>query len=227
MPLLYNRGMILFRHKPHDIPKLQRVTAPNGTRVYQTPEGNSYPSVTTVTGLLNQKAIQEWRARVGEKVANEISNRAATRGTRVHQLCEDYLSNKSVQVDMFDHAMWQSFRPLLDRINDIHALETPLYSDHLQVAGTVDCIAKFDGRLSVVDFKTSKRVKKLEDISNYFMQCSAYAVAFEERTKIPVDQLVILMAVDDEEPIVFVQKRDDYIDQFISLREDYSKLHNC
>ena len=217
MLLLYNGSMKLFKHKPHDIPKLQRVTSPNGSRVYQTPEGNSYPSVTTITGLLNQKAIQEWRARVGEKVANEISNRAATRGTRVHQLCEDYLSNKDVQVDMFDHAMWQSFKPLLDRINNIHALETPLYSDHLAVAGTVDCIAEWDGRLSIIDFKTSRRVKTLDHIANYFMQCSAYAVAFEERTNIPVDQLVILMAVDDEDPIVFVQKRDDYIDQF-SLR---------
>ncbi len=227
MLLLYNGSMKTFNHIQHDIPTLKRVTSSNGSRVYETPSGNAYPSVTTVTGLLNQKSIQEWRKRVGEKVANEISNRAATRGTRVHQLCEDYLSNKEVSVDIFDHDMWKSFQPLLDGIDNVHCLETPLYSDHLSVAGTVDCIADWDGRLSIIDFKTSKRVKKLEHISNYFMQCSAYAVAFEERTGIPVDQLVILMAVDDEEPIVFVQKRDDYIDKFISLREDYSKLHNC
>lgn len=227
MLLLYNGSMSLFSHIQHDIPKLQRVTSPNGSRVYQTPEGNSYPSVTTVTGLLNQKAIQEWRARVGEKVANEISNRAATRGTRVHQLCEDYLSNRDIQVDMFDHEMWQSFYPLLDRIDNVHALETPLYSDHLSVAGTVDCIAEFDGRLSVIDFKTSRKPKTADMIANYFMQCSAYAVAWEELTKMPVDQLVILMAVDDHEPIIFIEKRDDYIEHFISLREDYAKLNNC
>ena len=227
MLLLYNGSMKLFSHIQHDIPKLKRTTAVSGTRVYQTPEGNSYPSVTTVTGLLNQKAIQEWRARVGEKVANEISNRAATRGTRVHQLCEDYLNNQQPEVDMFDYEMWQSFKPLLDRIDNIHALETPLYSDHLAVAGTVDCIAEWNGRLSIIDFKTSKRVKTSDQIANYFMQCSAYAVAFEELTKIPVDQLVILMAVDDHDPIVFVEKRDDYIEHFISLREDYAKLHNC
>jgi hypothetical protein len=216
-----------FTHIEHDIPKLQRKTAPSGSRVYETPDGNSYPSVTTVTGLLNQKAIQEWRARVGEKVANEISNRAATRGTRVHQLCEDYLSNKDVSVDMFDHDMWNSFQPILDGIDNVHCLETPLYSDHLAVAGTVDCIAEWNGRLSIIDFKTSKRKKSKDQIANYFMQCSAYAVAFEELTGIPVDTLVILMAVDDEDPIVFVEKRDNYIKDFISLREDYGKLHNC
>ena len=210
-----------FTHIEHDIPKLQRITDTDGSRKYQTPDGNAYPSVTTVTGLLNKKAIMEWRKRVGSKVANEISGRAARRGTRIHNLCEDYLSNKEIDIDMFDQDMWQSFHKILDRIDNIHALETPLYSDHLRVAGTVDCIAEFDGRLSVIDFKTSKRKKSLQEIANYFMQCSAYAVAFEERTKIPISNLVILMAVDDEDPIIFSQKRDDYIDQFIELRKTF------
>ena len=226
MLLLYNGSMKTFTHIEHEYPILKRVTADDGTRVYQTPEGNAYPSVTTVTGLLNKKSIQEWRAKVGEKTANEISNRAATRGTRVHNLCEDYLNNKQPEIDMFDQSMWESFTPLLDRIDNVHALETPLYSDHLAVAGTVDCIAEFDGKLSVIDFKTSRKPKKLEWIKNYFMQCAAYAVAFEEMTKQPISRLVILMAVDDNDPILFIQNRDDYIDDFISLREDYSKLHN-
>lgn len=226
MLLLYNGSMKTFNHIHHDIPKLQRVTAADGTRVYKTPQGNAYPSVTTVTGLLNKQSIQEWRARVGEKVANEISSKAARRGTRVHSLCESYLSNLSPDVDMFDQEMWQSFKPLLDRIDNVHCLETPLYSDHLAVAGTVDCIAEFDGKLSVIDFKTSSKPKTSSQIANYFMQCSAYAVAFEERTGIPIGRLVILMAVDDHDPIVFVEKRDDYIQHFISLREDYSKLNN-
>ena len=219
--------MKIFTHIEHDIPKLERVTAPDGSRVYKTPSGAAYPSVTTVTGLLNKASIMEWRKRVGEEVANQISSKAARRGTRVHTLCEDYLSNLSPEVDMFDQEMWNSFKPLLDSIDNIHALETPLYSDHLQVAGTVDCIAEWKGRLSIIDFKTSKRKKSKEEISNYFMQCSAYAVAFEELTGIPVDTLVILMAVDDEDPIVFIEKRDSYIKQFISLRNDYAKLKNC
>ena len=212
-----------FTRIEHDIPKLERVTAPDGSRVYQTPSGRAYPSVTTVTGLLSKDAIIAWRKRVGEEEANRVSSKAAKRGTRVHALCEDFLSNKEVMVDMFDHDMWEKFKPLLLRINNIHALETPLYSDHLEVAGTVDCIAEFDGKVSVIDFKTSKRLKSRDDIHGYFMQCSAYAVAFEELTGVPVSRLVILMAVDDEDPLVFIEKRDTWIPHFRKLREDFRK----
>lgn len=216
----------MFTHIRHDIPKLERATAPDGSRVYNTPSGRAYPSVTSVTGLLGKAAIMEWRKRVGEEEANRISSRAAARGTRVHSLCEDFLSNKEVSPDIFDKEMWDQFKPLLERINNIHALETPLYSDHLEVAGTVDCIAEFDGKVSVIDFKTSKRVKTREEISNYFMQCAAYAVAFEERTGVPVSRLVILMAVDDEEPLVFIEKRDSWIAGFKTLREEYRRCKN-
>lgn len=214
----------MFNHIHHDIAKLRRVDSPAG-RVYQTPSGRAYPSVTAVTGLHGKDAIMAWRKRVGEEEANRVSLRATTRGTRVHSLCEDYISNKPVSADLFDQEAWQSLVPELDKINNIHCLETQLYSDHLEVAGTVDCIAEYNGKVSVIDFKTSKRVKKKSDIHSYFMQTSAYAVMFEERTGIPVSRLVILMTVDDEpEASVFVEKRDDWIDQFIDLREAYKKL---
>jgi len=214
----------MFNHIHHDIAKLRRVDSPAG-RVYQTPSGRAYPSVTAVTGLHGKDAIMAWRKRVGEEEANRVSLRATTRGTRVHTLCEDYISNKPVTADLFDQEAWQSLVPELDKINNIHCLETQLYSDHLEVAGTVDCIAEYNGKVSVIDFKTSKRVKKKSDIHSYFMQTSAYAVMFEERTGIPVSRLVILMTVDDEpEASVFVEKRDDWIDQFIELREAYKKL---
>lgn len=210
----------------YDIPKLKRTTDSNGTRVYETPTGAAYPSVTTVTGFLKKESIKQWRAKVGDKVANEISTRAATRGTRVHSLCEDYLNNKQPEVDIFDHEIWNSFKSLLDRIDNIHALELPLYSDHLEVAGTVDCIAEWNGKLAVIDFKTARKPKQKEWISDYFMQCSAYAVAYEELTGIPVPNTVILMAVDDHEPIVFEEKRDNYIKDFISLREEFARCQN-
>ncbi len=127
---------------------------------------------------------------------------------------------------MFDLDNWKKIKPLLGRIDNIHALETPLYSDHLQVAGTVDCIAEYEGKLSVIDFKTSSRVKTRDDIHGYFMQCSAYAVAFEELTGIPVPRLVVIMAVDDNDPLVFKEKRDAWIDGFKSLREDFRKWKN-
>ena len=210
----------------HDIPKIERSTADNGTRVYNTPSGRAYPSVTTVTGLLSAQSIMEWRKSVGNEEANKISSRASRRGTRIHSFCEDYLLGKPVKPDMFDQDMFNSIIPLISEINNIHALETPLYSDHLEVAGTVDCIAEFRGKLCVIDFKTSGRIKYRDDIHGYFMQTAAYAVAFEERTGIPIGRLVIIMAVDNDDPRLFIEKRDNWIGGFRKLRLDYKNLKN-
>lgn len=209
----------------HDIDKLIRVDSPQG-RKYQTPSGRAYPSVTSVLGILGKAEILAWRARVGEEEANKVSARAARRGTAIHSLCEDYLLNKEVTPGPFDLEVFNSIKPYLDKIDNIHCLETQLYSNYLQVAGTVDCIAEYNGRLAVIDFKTSKRVKSRDDIHSYFMQTAAYAVMFEERTQVPVDTLVIIMSVDDSEPLIFIEKRDMWINRFIDLREDYSKLMN-
>lgn len=211
----------MFNHIRYDIPKLERITSPDGSRVYKTPSGNAYPSVTTVTGLLKKQSIMEWRKRVGEAEATRISTTAAKRGTRIHSLCESYLNNEDTNPDIFDVMTFKSLQPYLNKIQDIHCLETPLYSDHLEVAGTVDCIAKYEGKVSVIDFKTSRRVKSRDDIHDYFMQCSAYAVAFEERTGVPVGNLVILMSVDDDDPLVFIEKRDTWIGKFLDLRKEY------
>jgi genome maintenance exonuclease 1 len=213
----------MFNHIECELPKLNRVTNEDGTRVYQTPTGNKYPSVTTVTGLLKKQSIIEWRKRVGEAEANRISSTAARRGTRIHSLAEKYLLNETVNPDMFDIEMWNKFKPILHDINNIYAVEQSLYSDHLEVAGTVDCIAEYNGRMSVIDFKTSKRIKHRDSIHDYFMQCSAYAVAFEEMTKIPVPQIVILIAVDEEDPLIFVEKRNTWINGFKDLRLEYKK----
>ena len=210
----------------HDFPKLERDTAPNGSRVYKTPSGKAYPSVTTVTGLHSAKGIAQWRARVGEAEANRISSKASARGTRIHQYAEDYLRGNVFEADMFDLEMFNSIKFWLDDIDNIHALETPLYSDFLQVAGTVDCIADFQGKLSVIDFKTSSKPKDRDDIYNYFMQTAAYAVAFEERTGIPIGRLVIIMAVENDDPRLFIEKRDNWIGGFRKLRLDYKNLKN-
>ena len=205
----------------HDFPKLKRDTAPDGTRVYNTPSGKSYPSVTTVTGLHTAKGIAEWRRRVGDEEANRISARASARGNRIHSLCEAYLRNERCEPDIFDRELFESISFWLEEIDNIHALESPLYSDFLQVAGTVDCIAEFQGKLSVIDFKTSSKPKDRDDIHNYFMQTAAYAVAFEERTGIPIGRLVIIMAVDNDDPRLFIEKRDNWIGGFRKLRLDY------
>jgi len=214
--------MMKFTHIEHNFPTLQRIDGEHG-RVYQTPSGKSYPSVTSVTGLLNKKAIQEWRDRVGAKVANEISTRAAKRGTSIHKLCEDYLSNKGDTSDIFDQEEFTHIKPYLHKINNIHCLEDKLYSDHLGVAGTVDCIAEYEGKLSVIDFKTSSKPKTREMIANYFMQTSAYAVCFEELFGRPIERMLIIMSVKDQGIDIFEGKRDDYIDGFKKLRIEYKQ----
>lgn len=210
----------------HDIPKLERVTNPDGKRLYTTPSGFAYPSVTTITGQATADGIRKWRLRVGEEEANRVSSRASARGTRIHSLCENYLLGNPIEPDMFDAEMFGSIRFLLDQIDNVHCLETPLYCDHLQVAGTVDCIAEFQGKLSVIDFKTASKPKDRDDIYHYFMQCAAYSVAFEERTGIPIGRLVVIMAVENDDPRWFIEKRDNWIGGFKKLRLDYKYKHN-
>ena len=224
-----------FKHIGCDIDYDLETETVNGKRFYKTPEGFLYPSVTTITSQHGKDKILEWRKRVGEEEANRISTRASNRGTKVHKICENYLNNEEdyartnpahIHKTMPDSiAMFKSLQPLLDEhVNNIHALEIPLYSHHLKVAGRVDCIAEYDGKLSIIDFKTSSKLKEENWIKGYFMQCSAYAVMYEERTGIPVSQIVIMIAVDSEHPQVFIKKRNDYIKDFISYREAYDAV---
>jgi hypothetical protein len=226
-----------FKHIGCDIDYDLETETINGKRFYKTPEGLLYPSVTTITSQHGKDKIIEWRKRVGEEEANRISTKASNRGTKVHKICENYLNNEEdyartnpahIHKTMPDSiAMFKSLQPLLDEhVNNIHALEIPLYSHHLKVAGRVDCIAEYDGKLSIIDFKTSGRLKEESWIKGYFMQCSAYAVMYEERTGIPVSQIVIMIAVESEHPQVFIKKRNDYIKDFISYREVYDEINN-
>ena len=194
-------------------------------RTYKCPDGSSFNSVTTVLKVLSEDAIQAWRRRVGEDVANKIGVRAANRGTAVHSIIERYLDNdveydKDVMPDVL--STFKDVQPILDEhISEILGLEAPLYSKHLKLAGRVDCVGVFDNKLSIIDFKTSRKIKKKEWIHNYFAQASAYAIMFEERTGIPVPQLVIIIAADNEEPQVFVEKRDDWTELLFKAKEIY------
>lgn len=208
----------------HGLKKLNRVEI-NGTRFYDTGEAK-YPSVTTVTGILNKEAILEWRKRVGEEEANRVSARASKRGTQIHSLCEDYLKTGSANAGPFDQEMFKSLIPELDQIDNIHALESPLYSKKFKVAGTVDCIAEYKGILSVIDFKTSGRIKYKKDIPGYFIQTAAYAYMFWEQTGLAPTQLVIIMGVDNEKkPLVFIEPVKKWLPEFAQVREDFSKLY--
>lgn len=199
-------------------------TGENG-RTYSTPDGNSYPSITTVLSILSEESIAKWRARVGDEEANKIGTRAAGRGTLVHSIIEGYLKNENIE-DYLPHIRQSlsNLQPILDsRLGVIYGLEVALYSHHLGLAGRCDCIAEFDGVPSIVDFKTSKRPKKKEWISSYFAQMAGYAVMFEERTGKPITNTVVIMDVDDSEPLVFKEHRDNHIQLLIDTKKEYDR----
>ena len=199
-------------------------TQPSG-RTYITPDGRKYPSITTVLSILHEEEIAAWRNRVGDEEANKVSNKATSRGTHVHAIIEKYLKNEDTS-GFLPHVIQslRNIKPILDsRIGTIFGLETPLYSTHLRIAGRVDCIAEFDGVPSIVDFKTSKRPKKKEQIPNYFAQMSAYAIMWEERTGMPITNTVIIMDVDDNEPLVFKEHRDNYTKLLLDTKKEYDR----
>lgn len=219
---------IMFNHVEMSAPlkELESKTTGNG-RVYVTPEGKKYPSITTVLSLMSRDAIQAWRKRVGEEVANKISVQAGTRGTAVHQLAEDYVNNnpdwakKAMPANLFT---FNSIKPLLDKhLNNVWIQEAPLYSDRLEIAGRVDCIAEWDGELAIIDYKTSRRPKTLDKIQNYLIQESVYAACFYELTGIPIKKIVTVIAVDDSEPQVFIDTPYKYLPKFLEVREQFRR----
>ena len=203
----------------------------NGKRYYISPNGTKLPSVTTFLSHFKGDSIQKGRKKVGEEEANKISARASRRGTKFHSLMESYISNQEgfidedVMPDMV-HAFNQ-FVPILDKVDNVHYLETMLYSETLGLAGQVDCIAEYDGIPSVIDFKTSLKPKREDWILNYFEQCTCYSLMYEEMTGIQAKQIVVLISVDHElHPQIFVKNRSDYIPELArkvrSFRDEFN-----
>ena len=224
-----------FTHLEVKLPKvIQRNKAlPNGGRGYETPDGKMYPSVTTVLSIRNKKGLHEWRERVGHDVANYITRTAANRGTAVHKMCEDYLNNQHLAwPDEFEKhetknflawCLFKKMRGLLSNINNIKCLESNLYSDKMGVAGQVDCIAEYKGKLSVIDFKTSSKERKDDYNENYYIQTCAYSYMFEERTGQKAEQCVILVVTQDGTVQEFIKQRDDYIPLLNDAIEEWNK----
>ena len=203
---------------PLKLAELESVTQPDGKRYYVTPSGKKLPSVTTVVGAMKKKAIMEWRNRVGEVEANRVSKLATGRGNRVHLLAEKYLNNEKIEWSKEMPDAVEMFRTLIKpihNINNIQYQEQALWSEKIDMAGRVDLIADWCGVPSVIDFKTSKKIKKKEDIQDYFAQCTAYALMYEELVGTPIDQIVIVMAVENEAPLIFVERTEDHINNLL------------
>ena len=196
----------------------------DGNRYYVTPDGNSYPSITTILAQQENLGLEAWKEKVGEKEAKRISNESARIGTSVHQMAEFYLSNYIIKLKDEDKKIVDTFnrlRFLLGNINNIVGNEIALYSDLLRVAGTADCIAEYNGVPSVIDFKTSRKPKKEEWIDDYYMQTFAYKLMFEEMTGIEIKQVVILVACIDQFEVQVFKKpakdSDKYLTKLVNI----------
>jgi genome maintenance exonuclease 1 len=195
----------------------------NGQRYYVLPDGvTKLKSVTTIIGEKTDKtALMEWKAKVGEAEAQRISTQAARRGTSVHSIAERYVLNESnyegkempVNIETF-----KSIKPLIDKhVDNIFGIELPLYSKALKCAGRTDLVAEFDGKLSIIDFKTSRKPKREDWIENYFIQSTVYSMMFEWTYKISVPQIAIVIAVDNDKPQIFVKDRANYVDRVLEV----------
>ena len=192
----------MFNHVECDLPTLDRKTI-DGVRYY-TVNDRPMVSITSVTSHFNKHIFVDWRKRIGDDEANRITKRATNRGTKVHNLIEKHLLNEDVELNNPSSKMlFTQAKKTLQNINNIYALEKSLYSSELGVAGTVDCIAEYNGELSIIDFKTAAKPKPRDWIENYFVQAAAYACMFYELTDIPVKKLVILMTCENGEVTVY------------------------
>jgi hypothetical protein len=211
-----------FVHKPIEFNGALKELSVDGKRLYETPEG-VFPSVTTVVGFQKQKFFAEWRNKNPEE-----SKRVTSRGTKFHSIIEQYLKNEQIDFDNL-HSNFKSLfsilRPELDKIDNIIALETPLWSKTLGLAGRTDCIAEYDGKLSIIDFKASTKEKRARDIDNYFAQACAYALMFQERTGIIVDNFAILIACEDGLRQVFQDRPIKYVKHLKSLITEYGNIN--
>ena len=206
----------MFNHILVELPPV-KATNVDGKRLYETPDGNKYPSITTVLSLRKKEGLFEWRKRVGDDVANYVARKAATRGTKVHHMCEDYLNNdfdeEKHKKDFLPYCLFNELKSkVLVNIDDIYAQEAGLYSDKYKVAGRADCIAHYRGVPSVMDFKTSTKERNDDWNENYYIQGTAYAEMFHARTGIEIDQVVILVVTEDGTVQEFVKDKEPYID---------------
>lgn len=212
-----------------DLPKIRRKTV-NGKRYYYNPETDEiikYPSVTTVLGSdpEGKKALHEWRDRVGHKEANRVAVAAARRGSATHKMIENYIQgidSWKEQKNPLYNMLFKHFKKAADdHLGEVLCMEGRLFSHHLKSSGTVDLVGNFEGKISVVDWKSSTRTKTKDEISNYFMQEAAYAVMFEEMTEIAVPNIVTVIATEADELLIYKDKRDNWIDDYKSLRENF------
>jgi hypothetical protein len=217
---------LTFKHLNIKIPEVAKQISQDGSgkRLYQTPKGEIYPSITTVLAPLKEEILASWRQRVGDIVADQESQWGKDRGNAIHLAAEEFLQNKKLSGHpLLVRMLLEDLMPSLRKINNIHCQETPLYSDHFRIGGRCDCIAEYNHKLSIIDFKGSKRVKRVEWITDYFMQTAFYAYAYWERTGTKIEQCVILIANEQGAASEFIEKPWDWWPELKKVRQDYKE----
>ncbi len=207
--------MTQFNHLPINFTQSQLIEKDDG-HYYQTPSGKIYPSITTMLqktqSLEKQQSLQQWREK--EIAADYITQEAAIIGSETHKLIEDYLHGKEIleKPRLLSEAHFNNLLPFVNKIDDIHGIELRLYSDKMKLAGTSDCIAKYDGIVSIIDYKTKRSNQKEEWLTDHFIQATAYREMFRELTGIKIEQIVILVSSEKNTRTEFVKKPHDYLD---------------
>ena len=212
-----------FIHKDIDKKKLPKTQGRriNGHRFYEI-DGKNYPSVTSVLSLRKTEGLTKWRESIGEKVANFEMRRCANRGKSLHTLVEQYINNETPSIrDVLPLGLFKLMKPYLDQINNIRLVEEIMYSPNLTIAGQVDCIAEYNGKLSVIDFKTANKERIEEWVDNYFLQCTAYSMMYAETYNESIEQIVVLMAAEDGSMKAFVKEPKDYEDELQKAIETF------
>ncbi len=225
----------MFNHVDLNLPSLSRQLI-DGVRYYNVKDEEELLKLVSITSVISnykKEFFAAWRKRVGEDVAEKKTRRATSRGTDTHTLIEYWLKNESLPtVQPLSEMLFKIAKPALARIDNIHSLEGALYSRYLGIAGTVDCIAEFDGELAIIDFKTSEKPKPRKWIDGYFVQCCAYACMLHELTGLSVKKFVIIMACENGDVEIY-EERDkakylkilvEYIEKFVNDKlTEYSK----
>ena len=221
--------MFIHTQPTGDLPPLKAKNV-DGKRFYEHIEtGEKYPSITSVLSIRQKEGLIKWRQRVGEEVANHVMIQSANRGTAVHNMVEDHLNNIDInnvekyKKQFLPRMMFQVLKPILNNINNISLQEAQMFSEKYTVAGRCDCIAEYDGELSVIDFKTSKGEKEEDWIENYFIQGAAYAEMYEEHFGTPINQIVILVVTEEGTTQIFKKNKQEYLPKLKEAIESFYK----
>ncbi len=207
--------MTKFNHIPVNFTPSELIEKDDG-HYYQTPSGAIYPSITTILQktqpLEKQQSLQNWREQ--EIASDYITQEAAIIGSETHKLIENYLNGEEIfeKFRLLSEAHFNNLLPFVNKINHIHGIELRLYSDKMKLAGTSDCIAKYNGILSVIDYKTKRSTQREEWLTDHFIQATSYVVMFKELTGIKVEEIVILVSSEKNTRMEFIKNPDDYLD---------------